>query len=111
MAAWVSDLGGALEVGGCWVGRGLGAGGDSSAVWIVGGCSGSCRGGGSVVGGGWDLFALSMLSIFSDSFCSAISIFLILESSSILSRVALILFSSMLALISVMSFLRKLMKF
>ena len=104
VAAWVSDLGGALEVGGCWVGRGLGAGGDSSAVWIVGGCSGSCRGGGSVVGGGWDLFALSMLSIFSDSFCSTISIFLILESSSIL-------FSSMLALISVMSFLRKLMEF
>ena len=90
VATWVSDLGGALE---------------------VGGYCGSCRGGGSVVGGGWDLFALSMLSIFSDSFCSAISIFLILESSSILSRVALILFSSMLALISVMSFLRKLMKF
>ena len=118
MAAWVSDLGGALEVGGCWVGRGLGGGGGSSAVWIVGGCSGSCRGGGSVVGGGWDLFALSMLSIFSDSCCSSISIFLILESSSILSRVALILFSSMLALVSsmlalvsVMSFLRKLMEF
>ena len=104
VAAWVSDLGGALEVGGCWVGTELGAGGDSSVVWIVGGRSGSCRGGGRVVGGGWDLFALSMLSIFSDSFCSTISIFLILESSSIL-------FSSMLALISVMSFLRKLMEF
>ena len=83
VATWVSDLGGALE---------------------VGGYCGSCRGGGSVVGGGWDLFALSMLSIFSDSFCSTISIFLILESS-------LILVSSMLALISVMSFLRKLMNF
>ena len=101
VAAWVSDLGGALEVGGCWVGTGLGAGGDSGGGGFVGGRSGSCRGGGSVVGGGWDLFALSMLSIFSDRFCRSISIFLILESSAIL-------FSSMLALISVMSFLKSL---
>ena len=40
--------------------------------------------GGSVVGGGWDLFAFSMSSIFSDRFCSTISIFLNLESSAIL---------------------------
>ena len=93
VAAWVSDLGGALEGGGCWVGTGLGAGGDSSAVWIVGGRSGFCGGGGSVVGGGLGVFALSMLSIFSDRFCSSISIFLNSESFSIL-------FSSLLALIS-----------
>ena len=95
VAAWVSDLGGALEVGRCWVGTGLGAGGDSGGGGFVFGVafSGSCRGGGSVVGGGWDLFALSMLSIFSDRFCSSISIFLNSESFSIL-------FSFMLALIS-----------
>ena len=98
VAAWVSDLGGALEVGGCWVGTGLGAGGDSGGGGFVFGVafSGSCRGGGSVVGGGLEsVFALSMLSIFSDRLCSTISIFLSLESSAIL-------LSSMLALIAVM---------
>ena len=54
VAAWVSDLGGALEVGGCWVGTGLGAGVrmavGSGELGVVGG---GLVGSGSGVGGGW----------------------------------------------------------
>ena len=54
VAAWVSDLGGALEVGGCWVGTGLGAGVrmavGSGELGVVGG---GLVGSGAGVGGGW----------------------------------------------------------
>ena len=56
VAAWVSDLGGALEVGGCWVGTGVGAGCDSGGGGFVFGVAfsgaGVVRSGTEVVGVG-----------------------------------------------------------